>query len=65
MNKPATEDVTEIKISQFREGSVGRLLSHEAGIPVYSRAVFMPDFLAMGGGIEEVPSPFGEPIPVR
>ena len=31
-------------MSQFREGSLGRLSSHEVGIPVYWRAALIPDF---------------------
>jgi hypothetical protein len=38
-------------MSQFREGSFGRLLNHEVGIPVNSRAARMPDLRGgfMGG----------------
>lgn len=36
-------EVTERKISQFRDGSFGRLSSHEGGMPVYCSTVFMPD----------------------
>lgn len=32
-----------MKMSQFREGSFGRLESHDWGMPVYFRAAFMPD----------------------
>ena len=42
------EDVTDIKISQFREGSLGRLSSHEGGIPVYWRAALIPDMGLLG-----------------
>lgn len=49
------EDVTERKISQFREGSLGRLSSQETGIPVYFRAVRNPeglgDFTGSDGGV--------------
>lgn len=31
-------------MSQFREGSLGRLSSHEVGIPVYWSAALIPDF---------------------
>jgi hypothetical protein len=46
MYSPATLEVTERKMSQFLEGSFGRLSSQEGGIPVYLRTVFSPD----GGG---------------
>jgi hypothetical protein len=35
-------------MSQLRDGSRGRLSSHDGGIPVYSRAVRKPDFLCGG-----------------
>ena len=38
-----------MKMSQFREGTLGRLESHDWGIPVYLRAAFMPDSWARGG----------------
>ena len=31
-----------MKMSQFREGSLGRFVSHEAGIPVYFNAAWIP-----------------------
>jgi hypothetical protein len=31
-------------MSQFREGSLGRLSNHEGGMPVYSSAILIPDF---------------------
>ena len=37
-----------MKMSQFREGSLGRLESHDWGIPVYLRAAFMPDSWTWG-----------------
>ena len=37
------DDATPIKMSELREGSLGRLDSHEVGIPVYLRAVLRPD----------------------
>ncbi len=42
------EDVTVRKMSQLRDGSLGRLESHDFGIPVYSRAERIPDF---GGSV--------------
>ena len=42
--------MTERKTSQLRDGSRGRLSSHDGGIPVNSRAVRKPDFLRGGGG---------------
>lgn len=39
------EEVTDRKISQFREGSFGRLSNQEAGIPVYCKAVLNPESL--------------------
>ena len=42
MYRPVMEDVTEMKMSQFRDGSLGRF-SHDFGIPVYWRTVRMPD----------------------
>ncbi len=42
------EDVTVRKMSQLRDGSLGRLESHDLGIPVYSRAERIPDF---GGSV--------------
>lgn len=36
-------------MSQFREGSLGRLSSHEVGIPVYRRTIFTPDMRGGGG----------------
>jgi hypothetical protein len=39
-------------MSQFREGSFGRFVNHEDGMPVYSRADTRPDFrggVASGG----------------
>lgn len=36
-------DVTLINMSQFREGSLGLLSSHEGGMPVYCKTVFMPE----------------------
>lgn len=38
-------------MSQFREGSLGRLSSHEGGIPVYCRTVFTPESGRFVGGI--------------
>jgi hypothetical protein len=35
-------------MSQFREGSLGRLSNHEGGIPVNSRAALIPDFGLVG-----------------
>jgi hypothetical protein len=35
-------------MSQLRDGSRGRLSSHDGGIPVYSRAVRKPDLLRGG-----------------
>ena len=37
-----------MKMSQFREGTLGRLESHDWGIPVYLRAAFMPDSWTWG-----------------
>ena len=37
-------------MSQFREGSLGRLESHDWGIPVYFKAALMPDSWAWGAG---------------
>ncbi len=42
------EDVMVQKMSQLRDGSLGRLESHNLGIPVYSRAEQIPDF---GGSV--------------
>ena len=42
-----------MKISQLRDGSLGRLESHDVGIPVYRRAVEAPlgfGVSAAGGG---------------
>jgi hypothetical protein len=44
----------ERKMSQFRDGSLGRLENHEEGIPVYWSAERIPDFGGWGGGNEEV-----------
>jgi hypothetical protein len=44
------EEVKERNMSQLRDGSFGRLESHEGGIPVYWRTVRMPD---LGGGDDE------------
>ena len=49
MYNPRTEDVTERKINQFREGSLGFLSSHEGGIPVYRKTVFTPDCFGGSG----------------
>jgi hypothetical protein len=40
-------------MSQFREGSLGRFESQEAGIPVYLRAARNPEFEGGGDGEEE------------
>ncbi len=42
------EDVTVRKMGQLHDGSLGRLESHDFGIPVYSRAEQIPDF---GGSV--------------
>ena len=42
--------MTPRKISQFREGRLGRLSSHEGGIPVYWRTVLKPDCGGLGVG---------------
>lgn len=39
--------MTERKISQFLEGSLGRFSSQDGGIPVYLRMVFIPDRVAI------------------
>lgn len=44
------EDVTPMKMSQFRDGNFGRFDNQEAGIPVYLRAAFKPDSGGGGGG---------------
>ena len=44
------DDVHERNISQFLEGSFGRLSSHEGGIPVYLKTVRTPDCLGGNGG---------------
>jgi hypothetical protein len=41
-------EVTPMKMSQFREGSFGRLESHDWGMPVYLRAAFIPDSWTWG-----------------
>jgi hypothetical protein len=45
MYQPSAVDVTERNISQFLEGSLGLLSSHDGGIPVYRRIVLTPDLL--------------------
>jgi hypothetical protein len=37
-------------MSQFREGSFGRLESHEGGIPVNLRTERMPEIVSPAGG---------------
>lgn len=37
-----------MNMSQFLEGSFGRLESHDWGMPVYFRAAFMPDSWTFG-----------------
>ena len=37
-------------MSQLREGRLGRLSSHDGGIPVYCRTVFTPDCGGFGVG---------------
>jgi hypothetical protein len=49
MNAPVSEDVMAMKISQLREGNLGRFVSHEAGMPVCSSAAWKPD---LGRGAE-------------
>jgi len=45
------EDVHERNMSQFREGSFGRLSRSEGGIPVYRSTVRIPDcFGGRAGG---------------
>ena len=51
MYRPVIDEVTERKMSQFREGSFGRLLNHDGGMPVYSRADLIPDFCCGRGGV--------------
>lgn len=42
-------ETTEINIIQFLDGRRGRLVSHDFGMPVCSKAAAMPD-LGAGGG---------------
>ena len=39
-----------MNISQFLDGSLGLLSSHEGGIPVYCKTVFMPERVRFVGG---------------
>ena|SRR6266404_1634787 len=48
--------VAERKISQFRDGSRGRLSNQDGGIPVNSRAARKPDFLRGGESFKLMPN---------